>query len=1503
MASKGIKKGFRILLYALAVLIVLPVSAYFSLQSPGVQTWLTNSIAGYFSSKWGTEVRIDGVDIEFFTKVVLEGVYVEDQHRDTLLYADELKLDISTFDTDSSKLFIRDIILQDATVKLKWYNGDSALNFQFIIDEFASTDTTSSTDSTKWDIGIGGITLDNIRLAYRIESDTAHLKGINFSDLLATSVNGKISDVRFDSDTTRFVVDNLSLKEKSGFILKEFHADASISPVIMQMNAMKIFTNNSHIIANISFRYKSLSDFNDFIDNVKMKAQFSSSNIEMEDVAYFSKELYGLRKKIFLNGDVSGKVSDLRGKNILLVIGDETSFLGNFTMTGLPDFNQTFMSFDAKELRTSKDGLEKIPLPPFDKDNSLKIPDDISLFGIMKFKGNFSGFYNDFVAYGDFNTALGKLTTDISLKQDSASGRVSYHGKLACTDFNFGRFIKDEKNFGKLTMKVNVDGKGLKAENVNTKADGSIQSFYFNGYTYQGIEIKASLAKNIFDGELTVNDENLALDFNGTMDFRKSPTVIDFDSEIRKANIAKLNFVKSDEFAGITAKIHMDGVGNNVDDVTGTIRLDNVVYLKNMEVFDFKDLEFSVDEDNGIKTVHLDSDIANAKIYGKFKPKDIVPSMIDFLGDYLPSVFSNSASSGISGSTTNKSKAKKEFNEDFSFSMQINKPDVVTMAFLPTIDIADSSLFSGRYNAEKNDFSFDASFSSVSIQKYELRNCNLKGATAGNKLSFTTDCHRLLLSDSVWIDNIHVDSEAAKDTLGFNLLWKNSTAEKYEGKIPGYIAFAGKNKMKFKLHPSEITIADSTWRIDAGNEVAIDSSSISIRSVDFFSGKQHVKLEGNISEVKEDQLYLIFSSFSLANMNSLLKGTGFSVNGTISGNTSVSNFYDKPIFGSSIDIQNMKVNKQVIGDGNLVCVFDRKKDVMNFNGGFKRDLGDVRFAGNYFPFRDTSSLQVDAGVNYFNLEFFEPFIKSNIESLKGTASAELRITGTPQVPILNGTIKTKVDNLHVNYLGTNYHFEGDISVDPNSFDFANLTVYDSNNNRADIVNGKIFHDNFRNFQLDCDMNADKFLCLNTTEKDNSIYYGKFFATGIMNVFGFFDNINLSATVKTDKAKNLLGKNEYTQLFIPLSGSDEVGENNFITFVSSDTSLKIKPVKYKVNTTGFTMDFKLEATEDAQVQLIFDEKVGDLIKATGKGNIEMIINEFGDFRMYGDYTVNDGDYLFTLKNVVNKKFRLEKGGTIHWSGNPEEAEIDMSAVYELRTSLSPLFLEHEQTENEAIKKRYPVDCIMNLSGKLLEPNITFDIQLPTVDDFTRQQAYDKFRNSENEMNQQVFSLLFTNSFITPPDIKSQQTQENTGPGAGAVTSTELLSNQLSNWLSQISNEFDVGVHYRPGDEINKDEVELALSTQLFNDKLSIDGTVANNANNTSQNTSNIVGDINMEYKLTDDGKWKAKAYNKANEGDVLNTEKGNYTQGVGIFYREEFDTVKELYRRFLSKFKT
>jgi hypothetical protein len=402
--------------------------------------------------------------------------------------------------------------------------------------------------------------------------------------------------------------------------------------------------------------------------------------------------------------------------------------------------------------------------------------------------------------------------------------------------------------------------------------------------------------------------------------------------------------------------------------------------------------------------------------------------------------------------------------------------------------------------------------------------------------------------------------------------------------------------------------------------------------------------------------------------------------------------------------------------------------------------------------------------------------------------------------------------------------------------------------------------------------------LNTNASQNELYYGRAFASGLIHIHGPEDNIVMDISARTNRG---------TQVFLPLAFSGEVAENNFITFVTRDTTLVTQSFP-EPRIAGINLNFELEVTPEAEVQLIFDSQIGDIIRGRGTANLNLEINSLGAFNMYGEYQIEEGDYLFTLQNLINKRFRIEQGGIIRWTGDPNDADVDLRASYRLRTSLYDLVADVDTSD--VYRRRMPVDCVLILEDKLFNPNITFDIYLPGSDEGTREMV-ERLITTEQEMNRQVFSLLVLNRFLpTTTD------QYNTALGYGVgSTSSELLSNQLSNWLSQISSDFDIGVNYRPGDEISSQEVEVALSTQLFDDRVIIDGNVgvAGTHPTGTQRASNIIGDVNIEVKITPEGKFRIKAFNRSNTFDVLNTN-SPYTQGVGLFYRKEFDSLRELF---------
>ncbi|MBN2863216.1 MAG: translocation/assembly module TamB domain-containing protein, partial [Bacteroidales bacterium] len=476
-------------------------------------------------------------------------------------------------------------------------------------------------------------------------------------------------------------------------------------------------------------------------------------------------------------------------------------------------------------------------------------------------------------------------------------------------------------------------------------------------------------------------------------------------------------------------------------------------------------------------------------------------------------------------------------------------------------------------------------------------------------------------------------------------------------------------------------------------------------------------------------------------------------------------------------------------------------------------------------------------------------------------------------------------SMKIDFLQTRYTMNDSIRFDKNNIIFRNIRLLDEKGNSA-TLNGSVFHDYFKNYRADLLINTDECMVLNTKPRDNDIFYGTAYATGVTTIKSGTNSLSFDISAKTDRN---------TKIYIPLNSSETVSDYSFITFVSHDTISEVdnKPSlisRAPDKETAMDLNFDLEITPDAEIQLIFDSKVGDIMQGRGSGRLNISLNSRDEFGISGDYIIDAGDYLFTLGNILNKPFTVENGGKITFSGNIDDAEIDIKAIYKLRASL------YEILQDERYNERIPVECHIDLSGKLFNPVIGLDIFLPTADESTRTYLKNVI-TTEEERSRQFLYLLVMNSFYSDPTYRSALTSASspaTGTSAMAVTTTEMVSNQLSNWLSQISNDFDIGFVYRPGyKDISSNEVQLALSTQLLNDKVIINGNFdVRGAGGTSDNTNQMSGDFDIEYKITD--RIRFKVFNRFN--NPYTGKQAPYTQGFGLFYRQEFDKFSDLFRK-------
>ena len=936
---------------------------------------------------------------------------------------------------------------------------------------------------------------------------------------------------------------------------------------------------------------------------------------------------------------------------------------------------------------------------------------------------------------------------------------------------------------------------------------------------------------------------------------------MDFYTSITHLNPVELNLVELTDYTSLSGDFRIKGEGSNLNNVNGSLSGENILFCTIRNEYPIADLDLTMEQSKLGKKFILDSDVASGKLEGKFDFKGLASGAQQIVADIIPHV--DPMEDIVRG------------KEDFSLTLDIHNFELVSDVFIPELHLADGTRFSLLMNDQTDEF--EATFTSDHVQylDYAVDTVTLDISHPDESIyvSLLTDGFNY---GSTRLEDLSVDVRNDADTIYTNLIW-GAEDDLIRGDIMGMSVVHANNDIYNRLDAATLWFDHRAWELRDTTTIAVVDKRIDIRGFNLSSDNAFAKAEGVIDLDEDEKLELALQGVELAYFNALTRPSGVEQSGQFSGTLSMRDLYDNTYISSDLTVLDYTINDYFIGDICTESAWVPSERRLRVGGELERDdIKTLQFGGFYYPDNKTSPLDVTCTLQSQPLEFLNAFITEGISDLKGNISGEIDITGRVDEPKLEGALEFDGASAMVDYLNTRYYFNNRAQVFPTEF-WLDFPVTDENGAEA-FMAGTIQHQNFARWNLDIflDMSIEPFLVLNTSEEDNSLYFGRALTTGFVSVYGEQDNLEIDINARSE---------EGTTLALPLGGSEEVTFEDFITFVDPDAE---EVEEEALDLSGISMNFELDITPEAKFRIIFDELVGDEISGRGQGHINMAINNLSTFNMYGDIEVVQGKYLFTLKNLINKEFLVEPGGRISWFGDPLAADIDLQAVYKLHTSLYDLVPD----ETDQYRQRVPVDLTMNLDGKLLSPGINFDIELPSSDEIT-QARVESAISTEQEMNRQAFALLVLRRFISPPEVA----KTNTSLGI-AENSTELLTSQLSNWLSQISDDFDIGVNYSPGDEISNEELAVALSTQLFNDRLLVSGNfgVATAQNSAAgENPNSLIGDLRIEYKVTQDGKIRVIVYNQSNQFDIANTQQSNYTQGLGVVYQQEFNSLDELFR--------
>jgi hypothetical protein len=1473
---KSIKKAVAWFTAIGLILAALIFGGYAALRSPYVQTRITQRIADYLSGELNTTITVKGVDIGFFNRLIIEGLYVEDQQGDTLGNIQRLHIGVKSLNIEKHKILIDRLTLDSVVFNLRKYEGQDVQNIQFIVDYFKSTKV-DTTVKPVWDIRFDEVQL--IGANFRMDDDNKPRKavGIDYRHLDVSNIDLLVKNIRVDHDTILGRVDRLALKESKGFEVNHFAGDIKLSPVELRVDGMRLKTPVSDVKLNLHYRYGQWADWLSFLDKVEMNYEMDDSEVSISDVAHFATALAGIDKTIRISGEVHGPVNALNGRGLNIWYGRSTNLQGDIDMDGLPNMAETFMYLNLKRLVTNYNDLITLPIPPFDQNRSLPIPPNVAKLGTLDFKGNFTGFINDFVAYGRLNTSIGQLRTDLSLKQNEKTKVFSYKGKLASTDFQVGTFIGTD-NVGAVSLNATIDGSGLSAKDIAAKLEGSVISAELLGYAYKNIEVNGSFVKSTFEGDFTISEENIALNFKGSVDLNGELPKFNFHSEVDHANLYALHLLKNREDATVSGVMDVNFTGNDIDNILGSIVLSKVKYQqKGGKLFAFNDFELNATQNAGRKSIKLRSDIMDAEFVGQFAFRNFPKAINNIIAKHLPSY-----ASGFDV-------LKPGEGIEFDFNAQLKDFGIVAYFVIPDLAISDSSHIEGSYSSVRNELHLEGVMPKLTYRTTVFNDVQISAQNPGKEFELSVLVDDLRFTDSLFIADLEVRTFTFSDSLGLRILWNNDSKLENSADIQGVASFPRNSQVSFRFKDSRVTVADTDWIVVPNNLLTIDSSTFHFQNTAFSNGGQSIGVDGFISKDPKEKLNVHLGNFNLSNLNLLTKKAGLALAGLVSGDAQLSNLYAQPFVTNRLTVDSLKVNNVLIGSGKVDNVWQPDTRTIDVNALLARGDGTgLKIEGKFMPGADRKqNFDIDLQMDRLPLSLASPYIAKVLSEVEGTAKAVISLRGTTSDPDLTGYVDLENVSVLFNYLNTHFTISDRVIIKKDGFYLNEIKVQDERGKEGSI-NGWVKHTKFKDFRFDATLEANNFFAMNTTSALNPLYYGKAYGTGLVHFSGVPKRMHLDLSMRTDRG---------SRFFIPLFGAKSVKESNFITFVkAAGTEEEEDPLtKFQVDFANLTMDLDIQVTPDAEVQLIFDPTVGDIIKGSGMGDIRMSLDRNGEFKMFGEFTITKGEYLFTLQNIINKRFSVKPGGLINWSGSPYNALVNLEAVYSLRTNLADLMYPDT---NATYQRRIQVDCVLKMTDNLLNPNIAFDIDLPNADASAKADVINRIGiGNEQEMNRQVFSLLVLNKFMPTED----QNIASEAGGFFSANSAELLSNQLSSWLSRISNDFDVGLNYRPGSStVESDEVEVALSTQLFNNRIVVDGNVgvANNRSSQSgQSSSNIVGDVNIEYKITADGKFRVRAFNRSNDvsANALVTNNAPFTQGVGVSYRKEFNNWADLFR--------
>ncbi|SHM73191.1 translocation/assembly module TamB domain-containing protein [Flavobacterium saccharophilum] len=1394
---------------------------------------------------------------------------------------------LGNLDLSVNKIDMNNQFLDFNTFELKNLKGNLRLGAKDKQIQAPSLDTTAIKQSG-WKVKLADVNLENIAFKFDDMQSKPVSKGIDYSHMDLDKFNFKAEKLYYGNDMISGNIKSLAVNDKSGLQIQSLKTNFFYGPKNASLEDLYLRTPQTLLQNKIKVAYPSLDALKKDIANLSLDANLQQSKIGFKDILLFAPDLQksnpfksNPNAILYLNTRLSGKVKDLTIPQFEMSGIGTTKVSLSGKIKGLPDAQKAYYDLDIKKLSsTSKDIYGFVPAGT--------IPKNIQLPSQLRMQGKFKGSVQNFKTNLALNSSFGNAKVD-ALFDQRVKRREKYDATVYLLDFDLGRLIKND-SIGKITLKAKVKGKGLDPKTAQADFDGLVQKAVFNKYTYRDLALKGNIENGSFAVKSGMKDPNLNFDLVASGNTKDKYPSVQLKLNLDIADLEKLHL-----HAGpmkLRGNIDADIANSNPDFLNGKVFLSNIQVLQDKEPIVLDSIRVIAFSDESRNNIKISSQFLKAEVDGKYKLTTLVSAVKKSLSKYID---------------LKNPKVNGESDEQrLAFTLTVDN-DPILFKLVPKLTGLEPLKIEGKYNNVADSLEIKGTIPRIVYADNTIADGKINIEAKENALEYQISV-ATIESGSLKIPFTSLSGKIENNILDYALEVKDAK-DKQQYFIAGVFK-AEDSKNIFKIDAENFVLNYDKWNIDPENAVEFGGKRLYINKFFLANSGNELKIQ---SQGTQDNapLQVDFVNFKIETIMNMVKKDKLLMQGLINGNAVAENVMTKPTFTSDIKIDDFAFKGEPVGDI-AVKVDNKTNNILNANVTLTGEDNDVNLTGTY-AIAD-GNLDFNLDLNKLNIKSIQGFSMDNIKEGTGYLSGNFKITGNASAPKVNGELNFNDTGFRVTKFDSFFKTKQEkITLQNDIITFDSFTFHDENDNEL-TINGTIKSADYTNFDFGLTVVADDFRAIHSKEKDNDLFYGDLILDTKLNIKGTLENPIVGGNIKIkDETK--------FSVVLPQSDPSIADREGIVEFVDEDNvylrqTAEMKEKLDQSELLGMDVNVAISIDKEADLTLVIDKGNGDYLNLKGEAELTGGIDPSGKTTLTGKYEFSDGAYEMNF-NMIRRKFNIQKGSYIIWNGEPTAANVNITAIYKVEAApidlLGNQLGSESQTTKNTYKQKIPFQTLLKMNGELMKPEITFDIVLPdgnydvssTIVE-TTQQKLEQLRQEPAELNKQVFALLLLNRFIGENPFASES-----GGTSAESLARQSVSKILSQQLNDLAGELITGVQlefdlestddYTSGTREDRTDLNVGISKKLLDDRLKItvgSSFAVEGQERANEESTNIAGDVALDYQLTKDGRYMLRAYRKneyqvAVEGQVIET-------GVAFIITMSYNKFRELFHRTLAE---